>query len=104
MKTWLSVPKDWIASFGDIAKFCARVVANVFNGRVFHFFGEALRQAGILILGSALVIWGLAFILGLQCGIEGAYFNRSIGRPRLRGHLHAPGATCARSCPTPSAT
>ena len=45
----------------------------VYSGRVFHFFGEALRQAGILILGSTIVIWGLVFILGLQCGIEGAY-------------------------------
>jgi phospholipid/cholesterol/gamma-HCH transport system permease protein len=88
-KTWLSVPKDWIASFGDIAKFCARVVANVLNGRVFRFFGEALRQAGILILGSALVIWGLAFILGLQCGIEGAYFNRSTGAPAFAGTFTA---------------
>ena len=61
-RTWLSVPRDWISSFGEIAKFCGRIVANVFNGRVFHFFGEALRQAGILILGSAIVIWGLAFI------------------------------------------
>src|SRR5918997_1807218 len=84
-KTWLSVPKDWISSFGDIAKFSARVVADVFNGRVFHFFGEALRQAGILILGSALVIWGLAFILGLQCGIEGAYFSRAVGAPSNAG-------------------
>ena len=50
-RTWLSVPKDWIASFGDITRFCARVVVNVFNGRVFNFFGETLRQAGILILG-----------------------------------------------------
>src|SRR5829696_910413 len=82
---WLSVPRDWIASFGDIAKFCARVMGAVFNGKVFHFFGEALRQAGILILGSALVIWGLAFILGLQCGIEGAYFNRSVGAPAYAG-------------------
>ena len=64
-RTWLSVPKDWIASFGDIAKFMARVVGDIFSGRVLHFFGEALRQAGILILGSGLVIWGLAFILGL---------------------------------------
>ena len=23
------------------------------------------------------MIWGLVFILGLQCGIEGAYFNRA---------------------------
>src|SRR4051794_36167202 len=53
--------------------------------RVFRFFGEALRQAGILIIGSALVIWGLAFILGLQCGIEGAYFSRSVGAPSNAG-------------------
>jgi phospholipid/cholesterol/gamma-HCH transport system permease protein len=86
---WLSVPQDWIASFGDIAKFCARVVRDVFTLRVFRFFGEALRQAGILILGSALVIWGLAFILGLQCGIEGAYFNRSVGAPAYAGVFSA---------------
>ena len=61
----------------------------VFSGRVFHFFGEALRQAGILILGSALVIWGLAFILGLQCGIEGAYFSRSTGAPAYAGVFSA---------------
>ena len=95
-KTWLSVPQDWIASFGDITKFCARVVANVFNGRVFGFFGEALRQAGILILGSALVIWGLAFILGLQCGIEGAYFNRSSGGRRPTPACSPPGGGPAR--------
>ena len=88
-RTWLSVPKDWIASFGDIAKFMARVVGDIFNGRVLHFFGEALRQAGILILGSGLVIWGLAFILGLQCGIEGAYFNRSVGAPAYAGVFSA---------------
>ena len=57
----------------------------VYSGRVFRFFGEALRQAGILILGSAIVIWGLVFILGLQCGIEGAYFNRSVGAPAYAG-------------------
>src|SRR5947209_14569203 len=53
--------------------------------RVFKFFGEALRQAGILIVGSTLVIWGLVFIAGLECGVEGAYFNRSIGAPAYSG-------------------
>ena len=57
----------------------------VYSGRVLQFFGEALRQAGILILGSTIVIWGLVFILGLQCGIEGAYFNRSVGAPSYAG-------------------
>ena len=82
---WLSVPKDWIASFGEIVKFCSRIVAEVFTLRVLRFFGEALRQAGILILSSTLVIWGLVFIIGLQCGIEGAYFNRSVGSPAYAG-------------------
>jgi phospholipid/cholesterol/gamma-HCH transport system permease protein len=79
----------WTASFGDIVKFSARVVGDVFGGRVFRFFGETLRQAGILILGSAIVIWGLAFILGLQCGIEGAYFSRSVGAPSNAGTFAA---------------
>jgi phospholipid/cholesterol/gamma-HCH transport system permease protein len=76
--SWLAVPRDWISSFGEIAKFCGRVLGQVFGLRVFRFFGEALRQAGILVLSSTLVIWGLVFIIGLQCGIEGAYFNRSV--------------------------
>ena len=89
MPGWLAVPKDWVASFGDIVKFSARVFGEIFRGRVFRFFGEALRQAGILILGSTLVIWSLAFILGLQCGIEGAYFNRSVGAPAYAGVFSA---------------
>ena len=85
MSGWLAVPRDWLASFGDIARFSGRVVALVLSGRAFPFFGESLRQAGILILGSTIVIWGLVFILGLTCGIEGAYLNRSIGAPAYAG-------------------
>jgi phospholipid/cholesterol/gamma-HCH transport system permease protein len=87
--TWLSVPKDWIASFGEIARFSARVVVEVVDGHALRFLGETLRQAGILILGSAIVIWGLAFILGLECGIEGAYFSRSVGSPPNAGTFAA---------------
>jgi phospholipid/cholesterol/gamma-HCH transport system permease protein len=86
---WLSVPRDWIANFGEIAKFCGRVLRDVYGLRVFRFFGEALRQAGILILSSTIVIWGLVFIIGLQCGIEGAYFNRSVGAPAYAGVFSA---------------
>lgn len=82
---WLAVPKDWIANFGEIVKFCSRIVVEVFTLRWIKFFGEALRQAGVLILSSTLVIWGLVFIIGLQCGIEGAYFNRSVGSPAYAG-------------------
>ena len=85
MTGWLAIPREWVASFGDIVKFCTRVVGEVFGLRVFRFFGEALRQAGLLILSSTLVIWGLIFIIGLQCGIEGAYFNRAVGSPAYAG-------------------
>jgi len=81
----LAVPREWVSSTGDLAKFCARVVRDVYGLRVLRFFGEALRQAGILILSSTIVIWGLVFIIGLQCGIEGAYFNRSVGAPAYAG-------------------
>jgi phospholipid/cholesterol/gamma-HCH transport system permease protein len=85
MGGWLAVPRDWIASFGEIVKFCAKIVGQVYSLRVFRFTGEALRQCGVLILSSTLVIWGLVFIIGLQCGIEGAYFNRSVGAPAYAG-------------------
>ncbi len=78
-----------LSLLGDIGKFSARVVGDIFNLRVFRFFGETLRQAGILILGSSVVIWGLAFFLGLTCGIEGAYFGRSIGSPAVGGSFSA---------------
>ncbi len=81
----LATPKGWVESFGEIVKFTSRIVGEVFRLRVFRFFGETLRQAGILIVSSTLVIWGLVFIIGLQCGIEGAYFNRSVGSPAYAG-------------------
>jgi phospholipid/cholesterol/gamma-HCH transport system permease protein len=89
LRELLAAPRGWLVAFGEIAGFSGRVIAGVLSGRVLRFFGEALRQAGILILGSALVIWGLAFILGLQCGIEGAYFSRSTGAPAYAGVFSA---------------
>jgi phospholipid/cholesterol/gamma-HCH transport system permease protein len=85
MTGWLALPREWVSSFGEIIRFCARVVGEVLGLKVFRFFGEALRQAGLLILSSTLVIWGLIFIIGLQCGIEGAYFNRAVGSPAYAG-------------------
>jgi phospholipid/cholesterol/gamma-HCH transport system permease protein len=80
-----AAPRAWMESLGEIIKFCARVMGEVYGGRVFKFFGEALRQAGVLIISSTIIIWGLIFIIGLECGIEGAYFNRSTGAPAYAG-------------------
>jgi phospholipid/cholesterol/gamma-HCH transport system permease protein len=81
----LALPRSWLEATGEMGKFTGKVVAQVLGLRVMRFFGEALRQSGILIISSTLVIWGLVFIIGLQCGIEGAYFNRSVGAPAYAG-------------------
>jgi phospholipid/cholesterol/gamma-HCH transport system permease protein len=86
---WLDMPLAWLDAFGEIARFGSRVAGLVYSGRVMRFFGESLRQAGILILGSALVIWAFVFILGLQCGILGAYLFRANGAPAYAGLFSA---------------
>ena len=83
--SWLTVPRNFMESLGEIFRFCTMVIGHVFSGRVFKYFGEALNQAGILVLGSTTVIFGLVFVIGLTCGIEGAYFNRSVGAPAYAG-------------------
>jgi phospholipid/cholesterol/gamma-HCH transport system permease protein len=81
-----ALPREWLAGTGEIAGFMADVVRDVFGLRVFRFFGETLRQAGILIIYSTLVIWSLVFITGLgPCGIAAAYFNQSISAPTYSG-------------------
>jgi phospholipid/cholesterol/gamma-HCH transport system permease protein len=79
----------YVARFGEISGFCGKIAGQVLTGRVFRFTGESLRQAGLLILGSTLVIWGLCFIVGLTCGIEGAYFTRAQGAPAYAGVFSA---------------
>ena len=86
MNELLAAPRDWLQASGELARFVGGVVADVWSLRVFSFFGESLRQAGILIVYSTLVIWSLVFITGLNtCGIEGAYFTQSQGAPSYAG-------------------
>jgi phospholipid/cholesterol/gamma-HCH transport system permease protein len=86
MNELLALPREWLAATGEIGGFMAEVLQDVWGLRVFRFFGESLRQAGILIVGSTGVIWGLVFITGLgPCGIQAAYFNEATGVPAYAG-------------------
>ena len=86
MNELLAMPREWLASTGEMGRFFGLIVRDVWGARVLKFFGEALRQAGILIMGSTIVIWSLVFITGLgPCGIEAAYFNQSVGAPTYSG-------------------
>jgi phospholipid/cholesterol/gamma-HCH transport system permease protein len=86
---WLDTPRAWLDALGEVARFSTRVAGLVYSGRVLRYTGESLRQAGILILGSALILWAFVFILGLNCGLIGAYFSRSIGAPSNSGIFSA---------------
>jgi phospholipid/cholesterol/gamma-HCH transport system permease protein len=66
-------------TLGQAGSFSASVVGGVVRGRVWPYLGEALRQAGVFITGSMLIILALVFVLGLQCGIEGAYGAKAVG-------------------------
>jgi phospholipid/cholesterol/gamma-HCH transport system permease protein len=85
----LERPTRLLHDSGLVVKFTGLVVRDTFNGRVLTFVAETVRQAGILIVSSTLVIWGLVFIIGLQCGIEGAYLLRSEGSPQYAGVFSA---------------
>jgi phospholipid/cholesterol/gamma-HCH transport system permease protein len=86
----LLAPREWLTQMGEIARFAWRVVGDVYGLRVLRFFGESLRQAGILIVGSTLVIWALVFLMGIGvCGIGGAYFTLSTGAPAYSGVFSA---------------
>jgi phospholipid/cholesterol/gamma-HCH transport system permease protein len=82
----LAIPHASLAAAGEIGRFMAGVLARVFRLDVFRFFGEALRQAGILVVSSTGVVFALVFIIGLgTCGIEGAYFTQAQGTPSYAG-------------------
>jgi phospholipid/cholesterol/gamma-HCH transport system permease protein len=89
MEDLIAIPRGWVEAFGEIVRFCSKVTYEVLRLRVFRYFGESLRQAGILIVGSTLIIWGFTFIVGATCGLEGGYFNKSVGVPAYSGIFDA---------------
>ncbi len=85
MSELLAMSREWLAATGEIGRFFTNVIHQVFGLHVFRFFGETLRQSGVLIVGSTQVIVIAVFIFGQTCGIEGAYFTQSQGAPSFAG-------------------
>jgi len=96
---WLDVPRDWLDSVWEIARFGTRVMGLVLSGRVFRFFGEGLRQAGILIFGSAVIIWAVRLHPRPPMRAAGRLLQ-SLDRRSLPWPVSSrPTATCARAVP-----
>jgi phospholipid/cholesterol/gamma-HCH transport system permease protein len=85
----MSLVGDWFEASGTAGRFCGRVWWSVIRGHVLRYLGEALRQAGVLITGSMLIVLGLVFVLGAECGIEGAYGAKAVGAQSSAGAFTA---------------
>ena len=72
-----------LAEAGELGVFSGRAIAEVPGA--FRFTAEILRQAGILIVGSAAVILLMQFVMGTICGTNAAYVLRTYGAAAYSG-------------------
>lgn len=72
---------------GALFSFSARAIWELRG--VWRSTGEVLRQVGILIIGSAIVMWAGVFLFSMQCGMESNYILRSFGASSYAGAVTA---------------
>jgi phospholipid/cholesterol/gamma-HCH transport system permease protein len=72
---------------GDMAGFAAGAFLEMRG--VLRYTSEMLRQVGILITGSALVLLAMQFVFGLTCGNESVYILRGYGASSYEGVFSA---------------
>jgi phospholipid/cholesterol/gamma-HCH transport system permease protein len=85
MNELIVTPREWLVALGELGRFTSELLRRVLSLGMLRFAGEAIRQSGILILSSTLVIWGLVFFIGLLCGIQGSYLLEGVGAPTFTG-------------------
>lgn len=68
---------------GEMAAFVFRTIVELPG--VWRYTGEILRQFGLLVTGSAAVIWFMEFMVGTMCGTEANYVLRGYGATAYTG-------------------
>jgi phospholipid/cholesterol/gamma-HCH transport system permease protein len=76
-------PGQFLTAIGEIVRFSARVVVELPLIRL--YLSEALRQAGVLVISSGLVIWTMMIVIGQICGLESHYLLQQVGAPLYSG-------------------
>ena len=67
------------AKVGEVTLLSLRIVRG--TPRALGYSGEVIRQTGILITGSAIVIMVVTFFAGESCGLETAFVARALSVP-----------------------
>lgn len=81
---WLKGP---FAELGEVARFSGKVLRDLPDVR--KYSTEVIRQAGILIISSGLIIWFMEAVIGAECGLEASYSLKQIGAPLYSGVFNA---------------
>jgi phospholipid/cholesterol/gamma-HCH transport system permease protein len=66
-----------LGELGELSRFAGRTA--VATPAATRYFAEVLRQAALLITGSAVVLLAMQFVIGMTCGLEGSYVLRGFG-------------------------
>lgn len=79
--------KRTIITGGEIVRFGGQILRGLPEVRT--FWSEVFRQAAILVLSSALIIWLMEFVIGSMCGTEAIYTLKQVGAPIYSGIFNA---------------
>jgi phospholipid/cholesterol/gamma-HCH transport system permease protein len=80
-------PRGILETAGALAAFAYRLARELPRTR--HYTAEALRQAGVVVTGSTLVIVAIAFFAGGSCGLESSALARAFGAAPIAGGFSA---------------
>jgi phospholipid/cholesterol/gamma-HCH transport system permease protein len=72
-----------ISTAGDMMRFSWLVFRALPDLR--RHSSEVFRQTAVLILSSAVIIWGMEFVVGTMCGTEAIYTLKQVGAPLYSG-------------------
>jgi phospholipid/cholesterol/gamma-HCH transport system permease protein len=79
--------RNLLIEAGEMGQFAGRAFAEI--PASLRYFSEMLRQMGMLITGSALVLLAMQFTFGLTCGSEATYILRGYGASSYAGVFSA---------------
>ena len=79
--------KNTLITGGQIARFSGQIIRSL--PETLRYWPEIFRQAAIVVLGSALIIWLMEFIVGTMCGTEAIYTLKQVGAPLYSGIFNA---------------
>lgn len=72
-----------LTTAGDMMRFSWQTIRALPDLRTHS--SEIFRQTAVLILSSALIIWGMQFVVGTMCGTEAIYTLKQVGAPLYSG-------------------